>query len=275
MISDDSKNEDLKQSHTPPDDKWFTRSADELVYARVRWQRKVLKLIEMGDHERAAQLMAGSIANFYHFWKARADNSKASPGLCQEIQAIEKDAERSHMLRREIRNQSAAGEGPVAFGNKITPQVQDAIDHAQAACLRFGHPYVSTGHLIIGVLTVKRGTAAILNQSGLTVELTEHYLRAHPPISEETMQISDMIIGKSIITGFERAKKEAQGSRCGYIGTDHVLLAICDENKGHANDLFNTLNIDRTRLRQMLVERLSAKPPFDLSKFEPPITPDT
>jgi len=51
----------------------------------------------------------------------------------------------------------------------------------------------------------------------------------------------------------ERGEVEARKTDCNYIGTDHVLLVLSDEEQGDARDIFDAHKVDRARMRQLLL----------------------
>ncbi|MDR3459446.1 MAG: Clp protease N-terminal domain-containing protein [Verrucomicrobiae bacterium] len=151
---------------------------------------------------------------------------------------------------------------------EATPQCRQAIEYASAAQSRFGHACLSSGHLIYGLLAVNRGVAEVLRNVGLTLELAEHHLQSHPFRVEDMVQHRGLLCGQSAMTAFMRAEQEASKTACRSLGTDHVLLAICGETNGAAVDMFDAHKIDRAKMRELLIKRLSAPPSYDFSTLD-------
>lgn len=149
---------------------------------------------------------------------------------------------------------------------RLTPRLEQAIDQARAASARFCHPCVSSAHLVLGLLMADRGVAKVLNSVGLTCAAAEQYLGTHSPRTEPTQQEGEIMFGISAKLAIdcaeqERAEQERRSRpiRSRYVGTDHLLLALCGEESGDASDLFEAHNVDRARARQLVLEGL-AKP---------------
>lgn len=151
---------------------------------------------------------------------------------------------------------------------ELTPQCRQAVEHAREAAIRFGEKQVSTAHLIVGLLAVRRGVAELLTKAGLTLDTAENYVRANPARSDDAAEGDQLAFERSVSAVFERAEQEARNGKCRYLGTDHVLLAMCAEDTGHARGMLDALHIDRARVRELVIERLSVPPPFDLSQFD-------
>jgi len=143
--------------------------------------------------------------------------------------------------------------------------MEQVFGYCYEACLRFEHPHVSSGHLLLGILKANRGPAAILEQCGLTVAIAERFWVLHSIRSEQTTLSRALLVGKSVIAVMERAETQARRTECRFIGTDHVLLGLLEEVLGDACDLFDTQKVDRTRLHELLAQRLANR--FDFGEF--------
>lgn len=149
-----------------------------------------------------------------------------------------------------------------------TPQCRRAIEFASQAALRSGHESLCSAHLIFGLLAVNRGVAGVLRTVGLTVEGVERYIQARA-FDEETLSVRDGIaFGQSAWHALIRAEEEATKTGCRFLGTDHLLLSLSQEHGEAASDIFETAKVDRERVRRLVVERLSAPTPLDLSSFD-------
>jgi len=77
------------------------RSAGE-----ARDRRTALQSLEQGRHDHVMRLLAGSVAAYYHSWKAAPESNRMSQRVGQELKEIEKAAELSNTLRLAIQNTS-------------------------------------------------------------------------------------------------------------------------------------------------------------------------
>ena len=128
---------------------------------------------------------------------------------------------------------------------KYTKKATEVIKEAEKLALELGHNYIGTEHLLYGLCAVSDGVSAkVLTNSGLTSKKIKD-------------AIIDIIgIGKTglPITGFtpkvkrviESAYMEARSEGIGYIGTEHILLAILKEGESVATRIMIVLNVDTT-----------------------------
>lgn len=152
---------------------------------------------------------------------------------------------------------------------RCTPQCEQAVEYASAAATRFGHPFVSGSHLVLGLLMVERGAADVLKSVGMTREAAETYLAVHPLRADETQLVHGVSFGKSAIMALDRAEQErkSRSARCRFVGSDHLLLALCQEDAGAAYDLFEAHRVDRARMLRLIVERLAQPGPPGFEKL--------
>ena len=113
--------------------------------------------------------------------------------------------------------------------NRLTKKAQNALTKSLTAAEELGHTYVGTEHLLIGLAEEEDSAAArILDGKGVTA------LRLRDAVSEiggvgskTTLTPSDMTPrSKTVIEAAGRIANELSG---GFVGTEHVLFAICRE----------------------------------------------
>ncbi|MBE6542515.1 MAG: ATP-dependent Clp protease ATP-binding subunit [Ruminococcaceae bacterium] len=116
----------------------------------------------------------------------------------------------------------------------FTKKAQNALNLAQKFASEMGHTSVGSEHILLGLLSEKEGIAArVLSDRGIGYD--------------KTRQSIEMTVGLGLPTPLSssditpRTKKiiESSGNHAvklgnGYIGTEHILLAICDENECYA-----------------------------------------
>ncbi|ADU25796.1 ATP-dependent Clp protease ATP-binding subunit [Ethanoligenens harbinense] len=114
--------------------------------------------------------------------------------------------------------------------DKFTEKAAAALNLALESARDLGHTYVGTEHILIGLLREGSGVAAkVLEQHGVQADAVEKLVAesvgrgAHP--SHVTAQ-SLTPRGKHII---ELAYMEAQNLGHGYVGTEHLLMALLRE----------------------------------------------
>jgi ATP-dependent Clp protease ATP-binding subunit ClpC len=126
---------------------------------------------------------------------------------------------------------------------------------------RFGHDYIGTEHILLGVLLEgSRRVAALLQTFGVSVE------SVRVEVEKTVRQGPEVTVGEQIpltpparrALGF--ASKEAARLRHDRIGPEHLLLGVLHEADGEASQVLLGLGLDLERLRE---ETLKLPPPED------------
>ena len=151
---------------------------------------------------------------------------------------------------------------------QVTPRCQQAIDYARSESISLSHSYLSSGHLLLGLLSVNCGAGTVLRKNGLTQDDVRDYLREHPLTGEQTKRKRGVVVGKSASETMQRAYSQARATSCKYVGTEHVLLALLDEQGGAASGILDKYKGDRETMRQSLVEMVSSKVVIQWPSFE-------
>lgn len=132
-----------------------------------------------------------------------------------------------------------------------------ALNYAKDSLVHFGHSHVSSAHLVLGLLTLHGGVAGnLLRNAGLSVQSVEGYLSSRCCSAEEGTIQDGVPIGSSARLAFERAKIESRARQTTYLGGEHLLLGILAEESGEATELFASFQVDRDKMRQMIIEEI-------------------
>jgi ATP-dependent Clp protease ATP-binding subunit ClpC len=131
-----------------------------------------------------------------------------------------------------------------------TPRNARVLAYARENCHLIGTGnFLSSLHLIVGLLRLKQGVAAkFLKSNGVSIQSVEEYVSQHPSSNEPAEKEFDLLVGRSVHAALARAEQEA--TRCGhtFVGTRHLLLALFAEQNGPTADFCDSLKLDRTRL---------------------------
>lgn len=131
---------------------------------------------------------------------------------------------------------------------RYTEKAEKALAYAQESAIMFGHPYVGTEHLLLGLVREGTGVAAlVLKNQGVTEEVVTERI-------EEIIGQGDNILNQPL--GFtprtkniiELSFKEARKLGKNAIGTEHLLLGILEEGENFALRILGTLNVDTQKL---------------------------
>ncbi|MGN1410708.1 MAG: ATP-dependent Clp protease ATP-binding subunit [Eubacteriales bacterium] len=121
----------------------------------------------------------------------------------------------------------------------FTKKAQNALNKALYLASQMGHTCVGSEHLLLGLLSEKEGIAArVLEERGVTYDKTYALLEENVGIGQPTaLSAADITPRtKKII---ESSAAAAVQMKNGYIGTEHLLLALCDESECFAVRLIN------------------------------------
>lgn len=130
---------------------------------------------------------------------------------------------------------------------KYTKKAQEVIQRAQEAALKLGNKYVGTEHILLGLTLVNDSVAyKALEMQGIT----------YHQIMEKIQNMTAGNTGYFIPSDFTpRAKRvvefsvqEAFRMGTGYVGTEHILIALIRENDNIAVRIMAALGVNLQRL---------------------------
>ncbi len=136
----------------------------------------------------------------------------------------------------------------------VTGQARLAVRLARQEARRLGSALVGTEHVLLGVLrSGEHGAARVLRDLGLTLD--EARVAAQPTlVAADAPQGSDADrtmtdYARSVL---EQSLREAVDRGQGYIGVEHLLLALLREEDGGAARTLRELRIDPDEVRRRL-----------------------
>lgn len=131
------------------------------------------------------------------------------------------------------------------FAN-FTLRAKRAVQRAQQEAEQFGHPYVGTEHLLLGLVALGEGVAVdILEQMGVSIE--DIRLAVEKAVGQGeggTKTQGQLPFTPRTKKVFQLAIAEAQSMQHNYVGTEHLLLALLREGEGVAAQVLLNLNVD-------------------------------
>ncbi|MCR5809177.1 MAG: ATP-dependent Clp protease ATP-binding subunit [Clostridiales bacterium] len=152
--------------------------------------------------------------------------------------------------------------------SRYTDAAVNALSGAQEAARSFGHSFVGSEHLLMGIIKCGDKTAEKLAELGVTAEEAAPYI--------------DTVVGggRNIFTDsfgntqtvkriLELSLYEAKSMGADLIGTEHILLSIMRERDSTGARIVETLCRDREALRAFL-QGGSEKPYEEPERFEEP-----
>jgi ATP-dependent Clp protease ATP-binding subunit ClpA len=140
------------------------------------------------------------------------------------------------------------------FKERLNEPARRALDLAKDEAQRLGHSYVGTEHVLLGLLRVEDGIAAlVLRQLWIDLEKMRtgvaYIAKNAANLGAPATLQANLAIGSGEEIAFTaRARKvlalavdEAQRLHQDYVGTEHLLLALAGEGQGIAAGLLQTV----------------------------------
>ncbi len=140
---------------------------------------------------------------------------------------------------------------------RFTHQARQVVVLSQEEARGLKHNYIGTEHLLLGLLREKDGLAArVLESLEITVE------RARAQVIRIVGQGDDVTSGQIPFTPrakkiLEFALREALSLGHNYIGTEHLLLGLANENEGVAVRILLDSDVDSEKIREEVIRMLS------------------
>ena len=146
------------------------------------------------------------------------------------------------------------------MANRFTGRAQNALNGALREASALGHTYIGSEHLLLGLLSEEASIAAkLLSARGITAENVRHGVvelsgagapcRVSP--SDMTPRVRKIIQDSAIEAG--RAGQS-------YVGTEHLLLSLLDEDDCVAVRLLETMGISVGGLKRDVLGFLAGSP---------------
>ncbi len=137
--------------------------------------------------------------------------------------------------------------------NGFTENGTEALNTAIETAEQFGHTYVGSEHLLIGILKSNGVASAVLNEKGITAENIETLLAEVVGRGNPTRLTPEHLTprAKRIL---EDAIEISHASGNEYVGTEHILLGILKEGDNYANRFLHKLSVDLNELAEELLQ---------------------
>ncbi|RQD67003.1 MAG: ATP-dependent Clp protease ATP-binding subunit [Tindallia sp. MSAO_Bac2] len=144
----------------------------------------------------------------------------------------------------------------MSMNERFTERAQKVILLSQEFAQQFGHNYVGTEHLLLGLMQEGEGIAAeAMKQMGMQL----------PSLKERVMRIVGTGQQKAQLLGFTpRTKRifelsfaEARSLGHSYIGTEHLLLGLVREGEGVGAKILAELGLTPEKVREEILKLLN------------------
>jgi ATP-dependent Clp protease ATP-binding subunit ClpA len=140
---------------------------------------------------------------------------------------------------------------------RFTERARQVVVLAQEEARTLKHSYIGTEHILLGLLREEEGLAArVLESLDITVERVRAQVVRIVGSGEEVTsgQIPFTPRAKKVL---ELALREALNLGHDYIGTEHILLGLLDENTGVAARILVDFEADSEKIRNEVARALT------------------
>lgn len=118
-----------------------------------------------------------------------------------------------------------------------------------------GEGYVSTEHLLLGLLREDRGSACkVLDRIGVSRERIRSEVEWQLPRADPALRSQDMTLTPRAKRVINLAYDEARDMGISYLGTEHLLLGLVREGDGLAGRVLAKCKVDFEACRKIAVE---------------------
>ncbi len=149
------------------------------------------------------------------------------------------------------------------INERFTERARQVIIIAQKEAAAFGHNYVGTEHLLLGLVKEGKGIAAQVLK-GLGVDSAKIVQRIEQLIGRGEGSEPGQLMGltprsKRVL---ELSYLEARRMQHNYVGTEHILLGLIREGEGVAAKVLTGLKADLNKAREETLKILSSGAPI-------------
>ena len=128
------------------------------------------------------------------------------------------------------------------YFEEFSRNVNQALDVATALAKRYGCRYIGSEHILYGLMNVPEGRAsAFLREAGVT---NERYLHLFERTVDSTLVITGSMFTAKTKRLLENTLEISLKAHAGYIGTEHLLLAILLSYESTAVTILRHLKVD-------------------------------
>ncbi len=154
---------------------------------------------------------------------------------------------------------------------RFTDRARRVVVLAQEEARMFGHNYIGTEHLLLGILHEgENAGATALASLGISLNAMRQAIedmvgRGEQPAAESG-HIPFTPSGKKVL---ELSLRESLQLGVSYIGPEHILLALFREGSGVAPQVLVRAGVDLNRARQQVIELGLVPPELDVAAAPP------
>ena len=137
--------------------------------------------------------------------------------------------------------------------NGFTEKAVIALNKAIEAAGDFGHDYIGSEHILLGLLKENSGVAyTVLNKLGVTAEAYEKLIAEKIGVGEKRKLTADDFTPRSKRILQIAVMAAANLNNGSYVGTEHLLIAILEDGQSFAMRFLQVLGVNPQRIASEL-----------------------
>ncbi|MBR4240987.1 MAG: ATP-dependent Clp protease ATP-binding subunit, partial [Eubacterium sp.] len=140
--------------------------------------------------------------------------------------------------------------------NSFTNKANEVLNLAIKSAAEYGHNYVGSEHILIGLLKEGTGIAAsVLAEKGITLEDVDSLIKSEIGTGSPTRLSPDDFTPRSkriIELSFQIARSMTHS----FVGTEHILISLVKESDSYAVRFINQLGVDENASLEELAQSL-------------------
>ena len=141
--------------------------------------------------------------------------------------------------------------------SNFTPRAQQVLALARKEADRLNHNFVSTEHLLLGMIALGQGVAMnVLGKMGLDLETVRTEVKKMVGTGPDHGNIGNAPYTPRVKTVLALATNEAKALTHTYVGTEHIFLGLLREGDGVAAHVLKDLGVNIERTRQEILKEL-------------------
>ena len=139
----------------------------------------------------------------------------------------------------------------------LTPRAQQVLALARKEAEQFNHALVEPEHLLLGLIRLGTGVAVnVLLKLGLDLQTVRGEVQRQAGRAEAHQTAVSLQFTWPVSRVLAVARQEAEAFKHTYIGTEHLLLGLLQEDVGVCAAVFKNLKVDVGKTRREIVREL-------------------
>jgi ATPases with chaperone activity, ATP-binding subunit len=142
----------------------------------------------------------------------------------------------------------------------FTPRARQVLALARKEAARLQQGIVNTEHLLLGLIHLGQGLAvSVLASAGLNLERARAEVEMQGGLGTDRKTTDTLPYALALKKVLERAAGEAKALNHEYVGVEHILLGILEEENGVAARVLKHFGVNAVETRETILKELAKK----------------